>query len=286
MSEPLIPGRDLPSLESLGAEAAQLLQQLDLLSQNGRTGGDFDPPPETAASNASRHDWPPQKKTLEEEDEGRFGCSWPELDDKLRFHPNWEVRRDTLYYVRDNACKKDTRVMTTLKYMARRDGNVNVKLLAAEVLVHVSVQTLPEQIWMLGHENWFERKNAINALEFAAEPEDDAVMTALSMSMSDASANVRSAAVQSLMNLARKRKNTEHQFPPFVLQQLLERLSDQDSRVRAAAAAGIVEVALPGDRDLVQDLAQKMQSRVTDIRRGASEGTHFTSFLLVQKYKY
>jgi hypothetical protein len=44
---------------------------------------------------------------------------------------------------------------------------------------------------MLGHEDWFTRYNAIQALEFAAEPEDDAVMTALSLSMQDASANVR-----------------------------------------------------------------------------------------------
>ena len=44
---------------------------------------------------------------------------------------------------------------------------------------------------MLGHEDWFTRKNAIDALEFAAEPEDDAVMTALSLSMQDVSATVR-----------------------------------------------------------------------------------------------
>ena len=67
--------------------------------------------------------------------------------EKLRFHPNWEVRRDTLFYVRDNARKKDPRVMATLKHMARRDPNVNVKLAAAEILVHVGLQTLPEQIW-------------------------------------------------------------------------------------------------------------------------------------------
>jgi hypothetical protein len=46
-------------------------------------------------------------------------------------------------------------------------------------------------------------------------------MTALSLSMGDVSATVRQAAIESLMALARKRKNSEHQFPPFVLQQLL-----------------------------------------------------------------
>eukprot|EP00802_Teleaulax_amphioxeia_P007228 Tamp_07234.p1 GENE.Tamp_07234~~Tamp_07234.p1 ORF type:complete len:346 (+),score=52.19 Tamp_07234:500-1537(+) len=124
---------------------------------------------------------------------------------------------------------------------------------------------------MLGHEDWFTRKNAIDALEFAAEPEDDAVMTALSLSMQDVSATVRESAIQSLMFLARKRKNAQHQFPPFVLHQLLERLCDQDSRVRTSAADGITEVASWGDRELVQDLAKKMTSRVTVIRRGASQ---------------
>ena len=100
---------------------------------------------------------------------------------------------------------------------------------------------------------------------------DDAVMIALSMSMKDTSANVRQAAVQSLLNLARERKKTEHQFPRLVLQQLLERLSDQAGRVRSAARACIIQVALPGDRELVRGLAQKMQSRGMAIRRAASE---------------
>lgn len=129
-------------------EAAELLQQLSALSEAGATGaGQPEPPPQTAASHRSQWEWPPRRKTLEEEDEERYGCGWPELDEKLRFHPNWEVRRDTLFYVRDNARKKDPRVMATLKHMARRDPNVNVKLAAAEILVHVGLQTLPEQIW-------------------------------------------------------------------------------------------------------------------------------------------
>ena len=101
---------------------------------------------------------------------------------------------------------------------------------------------------------------------------DDAVMTALSMSMKDTSANVRQAAVQSLLNLARERKKTEHQFPRLVLQQLLERLSDQAGRVRSAACACIIQVALPGDRELVRGLVKKMcLSRGMAIRRAASE---------------
>jgi hypothetical protein len=89
--------------------------------------------------------------------------------------------------------------------------------------------------------------------------------------MKDTSANVRQAAVQSLLNLARERKKTEHQFPRLVLQQLLERLSDQAGRVRSAACACIIQVALPGDRELVRGLAQKMQSRGMATRRAASE---------------
>ena len=57
------------------------------------------------------------------------------------------MRRETLYYVRDNARKKDPRVMATLKYMAKRDPNINIKMTAAELLIHVGMQTLPEQIW-------------------------------------------------------------------------------------------------------------------------------------------
>lgn len=250
-------------------QASQLLEQLSAMSDIAAHGNG---PVSTSMpqTGGSRSGWPPRKKTLEEEDEERYGCAWPDIDDKLRFHPNWEIRRDTLYYVRDNARKKDPRVMATLKYMARRDPNVNVKLTAAEILIHVGMQTLPEQIWMLGNEDWFTRKNAIDTLEFAAEPEDDAVMTALSLSMGDVSATVREAAMQSLMALARKRKNSDHHFPPFVQQQLLERLGDVDSRVRKSAADGITEVASRGDRTLVQDLAKKMTSRVSAIRRGAS----------------
>lgn len=250
--------------------ASQLLGQLRAISDNNST---EDPGPVRTSNpqtGGSHTRWPPRKKSLEEEDEERYGCAWPEINDKLRFDPSWEIRRDTLYYVRDNARKKDPRVMATLKYMARRDPNVNVKLAAAEILIHVGMQTLPEQIWMLGNEDWSTRKNAIDTLEFAAEPEDDAVMTALSLSMGDVSATVREAAMQSLMALARKRKNSEHPFPPFVQQQLLERLGDVDSRVRKSAADGITEVAARGDRALVQDLAKKMTSRVSIIRRGAS----------------
>ena len=171
-----------------GDEAA-LLKQLDEISQTADKA--THPPQTTSSHKSSSRGSLLKKKTTEEEDEERFGCSWAELDEKLRFHLNWEVRRDTLYHVRDNARKKDPRVMATLKYMARRDPNVNVKLTAAEILIHVGMQTLPEQIWMLGHEDWLTRKNAIDTLEFAAEPEDDAVMTALSLSMHDASATVR-----------------------------------------------------------------------------------------------
>jgi len=60
----------------------------------------------------------------------------------------FQVRRETLYYVRSNARKKDPRVMATLKYMAKRDPNINVKMTAAELLIHVGMQTLPEQIWL------------------------------------------------------------------------------------------------------------------------------------------
>jgi len=132
----------------MAGASSELLAQLSALSDGGAHEG----PPATGGSHKG---WPPRKKTLEEEDEERFGCAWPELDDKLRFHPNWEMRRDTLYYVRDNARKKDPRVMATLKYLARRDPNVNVKLTAAEILIHVGMQTLPEQIWMLGNEDWY-----------------------------------------------------------------------------------------------------------------------------------
>jgi len=38
--------------------------------------------------------------------------------------------------------------MATLKYMAKRDPNINVKMTAAELLIHVGMQTLPEQIWL------------------------------------------------------------------------------------------------------------------------------------------
>lgn len=141
----------LPStvrLERPGDMAAELMQQLSALSQAGAR--EPEPVPQTAASHGSGHGWPPRKKTLEEEDEERYGCGWQELEEKLRFHPNWEVRRDTLYYVRDNARKKDPRVMATLKHMARRDPNVNVKMAAAEILVHVGLQTLPNQIWCGG----------------------------------------------------------------------------------------------------------------------------------------
>ena len=245
--------------------AAALMQQRDALSQAG--GG---AEPVDTGDSGARHP-PGEKADAEAEDEERYGCSWGEIEDKLRFDRNWEVRRETLYFVRDNARKKDPRVLATLKHMAKHEANLNVQLAAAEILIHVGMQTLPEQIWMLGHEDWFTRKNAIGTLEFAAEPEDDAVMTALSLSMTDASSTVRNAAVESLMHLARKRKNSEHRFPPFVLHQLLERLGDADSRVRKSAADGIAEVAAPGDRDLMQDLAKKMTSRVTAIRRGASE---------------
>ena len=135
------------------AGASELMAQLSALSDSNAM-GTHEGPPKTGGSLASKG-WPPRKKSLEEEDEERYGCAWPELDDKLRFHPNWEMRRDTLYYVRDNARKKDPRVMATLKYMARRDPNVNVKLAAAEILIHVGMQTLPEQIWMLGNEDWY-----------------------------------------------------------------------------------------------------------------------------------
>ena len=180
---------------------------------------------------------------------------------------------------------------------------------------------------MLGHEDWFTRKNAIDALEFAAEPEDDAVMTALSLSMQDVSATVRygrsrgarvsrgrvlprsclascprltasssssprplclllfcltgSLQYRVLCSLRESERMPStrcahlafspsdgyaviapwcfvcvdeltmcifadnflrclffHQFPPFVLHQLLERLCDQDSRVRTSAADG------------------------------------------------
>jgi hypothetical protein len=181
---------------------------------------------------------------------------------------------------------------------------------------------------MLGHEDWFTRKNAIDALEFAAEPEDDAVMTALSLSMQDVSATVRygrsrgarvsrgrvlprsclascprltasssssprplclllfcltgSRQYRVLCSLRESERMPStrcahlafspsdgvmllslrgalcvstnlpcvsslitflrclffHQFPPFVLHQLLERLCDQDSRVRTSAADG------------------------------------------------
>jgi len=77
------------------------------------------------------------------------------------------------------------------------------------VSIHLNL-TEAQMHRMLGHEDWFTRKNAIDTLEFAAEPEDDAVMTALSLSMQDTSATVREAAVQSLMALARKRKDKAH----------------------------------------------------------------------------
>ena len=136
-----------PPLEALADEAAQLLQRLEALSVPGSTRPDASPLQLESGQNTSGNEWPPRKKTMEEDDEERYGCSWPEIDEKLRFHPNWEVRRETLYHVRDNARKKDPRVIATLKYMAKRDPNINVKLAAAEILIHVGMQTLPEQIW-------------------------------------------------------------------------------------------------------------------------------------------
>ena len=82
---------DLPSLGQMAAQATQLLEQLNVLSQAGSSQPQRPVVLSTSARDGSSKVWPPRKKTLEEEDEERYGCSWPELDEKLRFHLNWEV---------------------------------------------------------------------------------------------------------------------------------------------------------------------------------------------------
>eukprot|EP00961_Rhodomonas_salina_P252398 3411602-Rhodomonas_salina.1 len=211
------------------------------------------------------------------EDLVRFGCEFAEIDEKLRFSQRWDERQQLLYELRDSAIKTDPRVLRTLRHVARNDDNVNLRLQAAEVLIHVGLQGIPEQIWLLSHEHWHTRLDALTTLERGAEADDEGVLAAFGTTLLDSSATVRERAIKVLITLAIKRKKElragekVHRFPEFVVYRLLERLQDTDSKVRQTAIDGIVEVAVEGDSYIIQALAEKMQSDSAPIRKSGTE---------------
>lgn len=207
------------------------------------------------------------------EDDVRYGSAFEVLRDELLGAHNWEQRREILYFIRESAKKLDPRVIGVLRKIAKRDPNVNVRSIAGEILVHQSLNTVPEQIWLLGHDRAHTRVNAIGTLEQTAEATDDAVLVAFSFCLLDRSSSVRARATQAITLFAKRRTEMVNvpPVPEVVMERLLLRLEDMDSKVRHFAAEGVVEVATEKDVHLVPILAGHMVSQSNAVRRAAAD---------------
>jgi hypothetical protein len=60
-------------------------------------------------------------------------------------------------------------ILSLVKQCATTDKNINIRQLAAEVLLHVGLQCIPEQIWLLRDQRWHIRRNALQTISNAAE---------------------------------------------------------------------------------------------------------------------
>jgi HEAT repeat protein len=207
--------------------------------------------------------------TDDEADLDVFGCTTKELEERMH-NKDWNVRRELLWFIREESVKKNPRVIRIVKKVAATDKNVNIRQLASEVLVHIDMQGVPEQIWLLRDVRWQVRRNALKTLGHIAEPTDPAVLAAVVPCLTDPSACVRESAIISLMDLALRAETALGSFPKAVLNGLLDCLQDMDSRVRTASAESIIRVALPGDQKVVVAVAERMLHEDGDVRRAAS----------------
>lgn len=207
--------------------------------------------------------------TDDEADLDVFGCTTKELEERMH-NKDWNVRRELLWFIREESVKKNPRVVRIVKKVAATDKNINIRQLAAEVMVHIDMQGVPEQIWLLRDGRWQVRQNALKTLGHIADPADPAVLTAIVSCLTDTSACVRESAIISLMSLALRAAMALGSFPKAVLDGLLDCLQDPDSRVRAASAESIIRVALPGDEKVVVAVAERMMHEDGEVRRAAS----------------